>query len=463
MSADLPAAPTTLWAPQAWVAGGWQRDVLLTIDAQGRWAGVQPGQSRPADARVLPGSALPGLVNAHSHAFQRAFAGLAERRSAAQDDFWSWRERMYGVALRISPEQLQVVATQLYAELLQGGYTQVCEFHYLHHGLDGTPYADRLTMAQALIAAAQATGIGLTLLPVLYQRAGFDTPTLRAEQRRFAADADAVLAMRAALRALRAPGVDVGTAIHSLRAAEPAAIAQLVAALDGDDAPIHIHIAEQAAEVDACVAATGQRSVEWLCHHVALDKRWQLVHATHASAAEIDAVAASGAGVVLCPSTEANLGDGLADLPHWLASGVPLSIGSDSQVCRSWPQELRLLEYGQRLARRQRNVAAAPESGQASSAQRLFNRALVGGAAAAGFDAWGLAVGARADLLVLDDTQHGVQGVPLPQQLDALVFAADAPAWRQVWVAGRQLHTDGALRVGRGNAFAQAMAALWAA
>ena len=457
--------PEQLWVAQAWVAGGWQPNVLLTLGRDGHWSSVLPGQAAPPGARVLPGPALPGMVNAHSHAFQRAFAGLAERRSAATDDFWGWRERMYGVALRISPAQLQAVATQLYAELLQGGYTQVCEFHYLHHAPDGLPYAEPLVMAQALIAAAQATGIGLTLLPVLYERAGFDASVLRTEQRRFAADVDAVLRMRQGLRALShaaaAPQVTVGTAIHSLRAAAPASIARLIAALELDDAPIHIHIAEQTAEVDACLAATGCRPIEWLCREVPLDARWQLVHATHATPAEIDAVAATGAGVVLCPSTEANLGDGLADLPRWLAQRVPLAIGSDSQVGRSWPAELRLLEYGQRLALRQRNVASAPELGLESSAQRLFNRAQAGGAAAAGFDAWGLADGARADLLVLDP--RCVPGVPAPSSLDALVFASDSPSWREVWVAGRLVMVDGAAQASPtiADEFGAAMAMLW--
>ena len=453
--------PEQLWVAQAWVAGGWQPNVLLTLGRDGHWSSVLPGQAAPPGARVLPGPALPGMVNAHSHAFQRAFAGLAERRSIATDDFWGWRERMYGVALRISPAQLQAVATQLYAELLQGGYTQVCEFHYLHHAPDGLPYAEPLVMAQALIAAAQATGIGLTLLPVLYERAGFDAPRLRPEQRRFDADVDAVLAMRQGLRGLDVPLLNVGTAIHSLRAAAPASIARLIAALEHDDAPIHIHIAEQTAEVDACLAATGCRPIEWLCREVPLDSRWQLVHALHATPAEIDAVAATGAGVVLCPSTEANLGDGLADLPRWLAQRVPLAIGSDSQVGRSWPAELRLLEYGQRLALRQRNVASAPELGLDSSAQRLFNRTQAGSAAAAGFDAWGLVAGARADLLVLDP--HCVAGVPAPSSLDALVFASDRPSWREVWVAGQPVLVDGAVPAGRTIAddFSAAMTTLW--
>jgi len=362
---NVPAPPAPLlWAARAWVDGRWRDSVLLEVGSDGRWTAVQPEQPPPPGARVLPGPVLPPLVNAHSHAFQRAFAGLAERRHTADDDFWQWRDRMYAVALRISPDALQAVAEQLYAELLQGGYSQVCEFHYLHHAADGSPQADPLAMSQALVLAAQATGIGLTLLPVLYQRAGFNQPTLRDDQRRFATDVAQVLALRDGVRALGLPKVSAGVAIHSLRAATPGAMRQLADALQHDGAPIHLHIAEQTGEVDDCLAATGQRPIEWLLATLPVDARWQLVHATHALPHEIDGVARSGAGVVLCPSTEANLGDGLTDVPRWLAAGTVLSIGSDSHVARQWPSELRLLEYGQRLQQRRRNVAAAATGGR---------------------------------------------------------------------------------------------------
>ena len=453
-----------LWAPQAWIAGAWQHDVLLRVGSNGCWAEVQANQPAPAAAQVLPGPVLPGLVDAHSHAFQRAFAGLAERRDGAQDDFWSWRTRMYGVALRITPAQLRAVATQLYTELLRGGYTQVCEFHYLHHSESGARYADPLAMSRALVDAAATAGIGLTLLPVLYQRAGFGQATLRGDQRRFAADLPQVLALRDGVRALAAPLVDAGVAVHSLRAVPPEALHALVRAVAHDPGPIHIHIAEQTAEVHDCLAATGTRPIEWLARELPLDARWQLVHATHALPAEIDAVAASGAGVVLCPSTEANLGDGLADLPRWLAGSTPLALGSDSQVCRHWPEELRWLEYGQRLTLQQRNVAARPDIGMPSTAAHLYGRSLAGGAAAAGFDHWGLAVGARADLLVLNQRAPGLLGVPGTHWLDALVFATEAPAFSQVWVAGRRVVAGGVhgAAAAAEDSFQAAMQALWA-
>jgi formimidoylglutamate deiminase len=236
---------------------------------------------------------------------------------------------------------------------------------------------------------------------------------------------------------MKAPLVNAGVAIHSLRAASPEAIAGLLARRDDDDGPIHLHIAEQTGEVDDCVAATGARPIEWLARHVALDARWQLVHATHALPQEIASVAKSGAGVVLCPSTEANLGDGLCDLPRWLAAGAAWSIGSDSHVTRDWREELRLLEYGQRLLHRRRNIAAAPELGMPSSAERLFNGCLAGGAAAAGQERWGLQAGARADLLVVDTDEESLLGVPDGQLLDALVFSSPTRPWRDVLVAGR--------------------------
>lgn len=385
------------------------------------------------------------MVNAHSHAFQRAFAGLSERRSGAQDDFWSWRDRMYGVAQRITPAQLRTVAAQLYIEMLQGGYTQVCEFHYLHGSEGDAPDA----MAWALADAAHDAGLGLTMLPTLYERAGFTQPNLRADQRRFASTPQSIAALQRRLHRSR-PLLSAGIAIHSLRAATPDAIANLLAQSDGDT-PIHIHIAEQMAEVTDCLHSTGQRPIAWLHAWLktvsggqhALNACWQLVHATHAEPSEIEAVGHSGAGIVLCPSTEGNLGDGLADLSRWLGAGVPLALGSDSHVCRQWPEELRWLEYGQRLQRQQRNVCAAPAIAQGATAARLFDAAIAAGGQAAGYARWGLQVGARADALVLNPHASGLLGIPTSHTLDALVFACDSPAISDVYVAGRAVLRQG--------------------
>ena len=431
---------TFVWAPRAWLPGGWQQDVLLDIGADGCWAEIAAGVAAdraPAGTERLNGPLLPGLVDAHSHAFQRAFAGAAERRESASDDFWSWRDRMYGVALRIGPAELRAVAAQLYVELLRGGYTHVCEFHYLQRDRDGSDYADPLAMSWAIADAAADAGIGLTILPVLYERAGFAQPALRDEQRRFRASATDVFEAARRIGGAARPLVSAGLAIHSLRGADAVSIDALRRLADNVVGPIHIHVAEQTAEVDDCLRATGCRPIEWLAKGGRLDARWQLVHATHATPAEIDAVAASGAGIVLCPSTEANLGDGLADLPRWLAGGVPITLGSDSQATRDWREELRLLEYGQRLGLHRRNIAAAPEQGVPSTAERLWSRVLGGSAGASGLPSWGFVKGARADALLVDPANDSLIGIAPDLVLDAMVFSSPQAPWRDVMVAGR--------------------------
>lgn len=427
----------TFWAPQAFVNGQWQADVLLAADHAGCWSRIQSGAPCPPSAHRLPGAVLPGVVNAHSHAFQRAFAGLTERRNAQHDDFWSWRDRMYQVALRLSPDDVRVVARHLYAELLAGGFTHTCEFHYLHHDCDGRLYAQPAAMMEALAEAADDVGITLTLLPVLYQRAGFTTDSLREDQRRFATSVDQVLELRDIVRGWRRPHLTAGVAIHSLRAATPSAMAQLVSAVQSDAAPLHIHVAEQQAEVVQCIEATGKRPLEWLTASGWLTPRWHLVHATHSLPEEVTAIAHSGAGVVLCPGTEANLGDGVCDLGGWLRERTPLSIGTDSHITRSWPAELQLLEYGQRLLHQRRNVAADAER-EPSTAQRLYSRVLEGGAAAAGWATSGFVTGARADFVVIDMQQPALCGIPVDHLLDALVFSGAAAPFADTWVAGRR-------------------------
>ena len=461
---------TKLWTPMAWLGAdasqAWARNVLLEIDAAGDWSRITSGvgldEAKQQGATVVNGPLLPGIVNAHSHAFQRAFAGLAERRDSEHDDFWSWRDRMYRVALAISPAQLKAVASQLYLELLRGGYTQVCEFHYLHHAPNGKPYVDPLRMSWMLIEAAREVGIGLTLLPVLYERSGFTATTLRDDQRRFATDAAWVLDAQARIASLGQGSntLNAGVAIHSLRAASPASIHTLVSGAQG---PIHIHVAEQTGEVDECIKVTGLRPVAWLAQHHALDARWQLIHATHVTPSEIESVAKRGASAVICPTTEANLGDGTTDVSAWLNAGTTLAVGSDSHVTRDWREELRLLEYGQRLQHRARNIAASPATGHSNTAERLFSRVVAGGAAASGHTVWGLAVGARADALVVNSTQPALLGVPESRTLDAMIFSSPSLPFHEVMVAGRWVIQRGAHAATTtiASAFTEAMRGLW--
>jgi len=455
----------TFFAPQAWVQGAWAKDVLLTVAANGSWHSVQPGATaqQQAGAVQLPGPVLPGLVNAHSHAFQRAMAGLTERRSAgahASDDFWSWRDRMYSAANRITPEQLEAIAGQLYAELLAGGYTEVCDFHYLHNDVSGAAYADPAEMSLALVRAARRTGIGLTLLPTLYMRSGFKAAGLREDQRRFSSTPGSVMRVVEQVRRQTQGDarIHVGVAVHSLRAAEPAALKELTAAAKQAGLPVHIHIAEQTQEVEDCIAHTGQRPIEWLLNNAEVDARWNLVHATHATAAELQGVQGKGAAIVICPATEANLGDGVFDLPAYAAAGGKWAIGSDSHVTRSWPEELRLLEYSQRLTLRQRNIAARV-LGHESSAAGLFEAALAGGLPATGQMQAGLAPGQRADFVTLDLESPALLGVPAGHLLDALVFSSPGAAFGEVFVAGQRVATPSPERA---QAFARAMRELWA-
>lgn len=426
------------FAPRAWVGGAWADDVVLAVGEDGTWTEVACGASPDAQrgARRLDGPVLPGLANGHSHAFQRAMAGLAERSDGTRDDFWSWRERMYSAANRISPAQLEAIAAFLYSELLAAGYTQVCEFHYLHNAPGGRPYADPAEMSLALVRAARRAGIGLTLLPTLYMRSGFSAPGLREDQQRFASTPDSVLGIARSVRAQAGEDglITAGVALHSLRAVDEAALIEVAAA--AGSVPIHIHIAEQQLEVDDCVARHGRRPVEWLLDKAPVNERWNLVHATHCTPAELEGVRHKGAAIVVCPSTEANLGDGVFDLVRWLGQSGRWSIGSDSHVTRSWREELRLLEYSQRLTLRQRNVAARSAVRESSGAA-LFQGALEGGSAAAGLPLGGLAPGQRADFVVVDEGSPALLGVPPGDLLDALVFSSPEARLSQVFVAGR--------------------------
>ncbi len=431
-----------LWCAQAWVDGGWATGVLLEADVQGFWQRVRLGTDAPQDDTPQLQCAIPGLVNAHSHAFQRTMAGLAERQDPDRpgDDFWGWRERMYQVALRTGPAELEIAAEWLYREMLQAGFTQVCEFHYLHRDPDGQPYADPAEMGLALVRAAERAGIGLTLLPTLYMHRGLGQAGLSEAQRRFASTPDDVLGWQARIQAEaqasgRAHLLNAGVALHSLRAVDGGAMRAVAQGLG--QAPLHIHVAEQTREVDDCVQHLGQRPVEWLLDQVGLDARWNLVHATHTLPHELAGMAQSGATAVLCPSTEANLGDGLFDLPSALAHGLNWSIGTDSHVNRHPALELQWLEYGQRLQLRQRNLAAR-HAGSESTAAVLFEGALLGGSAASGQALGGFRVGQRADALALDTTSAPLLGMPADHRLDAWVMGQPCLPVAEVWVAGQR-------------------------
>lgn len=464
----MPVPETRFFAPQAWMDGAWARDVLLSVDATGHWSAITPGATPAmyAGAQRLDGPVLPGVVNAHSHAFQRAIAGLTEQRSASAqgsaDDFWSWRERMYAVAQRITPDQLEHIAALLYTELLAGGYTQVCEFHYVHNAATGAPAASPLDMSMALVRAAQRVGMGLTLLPTLYMRSGFGATGLRPQQQRFASTPASLCRLVDDLQAhtVGMAQVNLGVAVHSLRAADPASVAELAQFAQNRSLPVHIHIAEQTQEIADCIAHAGQRPVEWLLAHLSLDARWNLVHATHTTAQELSGVARSGASIVICPSTEANLGDGVFDFSGYAAVGGRWSVGSDSHVTRSWSEELRLLEYGQRLVQRKRNVAAGCGPGL-SSAANLLEAALHGGQGATGQALGALQVGHRADFQVLDDAAPALLGVPPPLLLDALVFSSPSAAPQAVFVAGQRVVHQVTAAIAQ--PFAQTMRTLWQA
>lgn len=458
----------TLFAQDALLPSGWATNVLLQWNHQGQLTDVQANAVAPASVPQAPGPVLPGMPNLHSHAFQRAFAGLTEYRVDANDNFWSWRTLMYRFALALTPDQLEAIATWLYIEMLEAGYTQVCEFHYLHHDSSGQPYADDATLATCLLRAAQNAGISLTLLPVLYQSSGFGGTSPSDGQRRFIRSTDNMLNLLAKLKPLcEAQGARLGLAPHSLRAVPPVGLREAIAGLDAMDktAPIHIHIAEQTAEVDACVAWSGQRPVDWLLNHADVNPRWCLVHATHMSEQEYQRAASSGAVAGLCPSTEANLGDGLFNVPRWLSHGGAWGVGSDSHITVNAAEELMLLEYSQRLALRQRNVLAHPQYHQTATAMTLA--AVAGGVQAAGRatpgPSTGLALGQPADMVALDAVHHAMVGLSAPEMLSAHVFASNrTSALHSVWVGGQARVVAGrhALRESAAQAFLGARRAL---
>lgn len=426
---------TTLHFERALTSEGWASNVRVRIDGAAIASIERDAAREPGDERC--GIGVPAIGNLHSHAFQRAMAGLAERRGQWDDSFWTWRDAMYRLALAATPDDVEAIAAQAYVEMLEAGFGAVAEFHYLHHDVSGAPYANRAEMAERVASAAAGTGIGLTLLPVFYAHAGFGGAPARPEQRRFVNDLNSYAALLADCRALGSAAV-VGVAPHSLRAATPEELAAVVA-LAGD-APIHIHIAEQTGEVEACLAWSGARPVRWLLDHAEVSERWCLVHATHVDDGEVLALARSGAVAGLCPITEANLGDGVFPARAFLDAGGRFGVGSDSNVEIAVAGELRMLEYAQRLSSRARNVCA-PRGG--STGRALFDIAAAGGAQALGRPGGMLAPGATADVVSLRADTPLLAGRADDAILDTWIFGGARDCVDRVWSGGRKVVSEG--------------------
>lgn len=420
-------------AKTALLPDGWADNVRVTVSA-GRISAVETGV--PGGSGIV----LPAMANLHSHAFQRAMAGLTEHRTAGQDSFWTWRALMYRFLARLTPPDVEAIAARVFMEMAEAGYAAVAEFHYLHHGPGGARYDDPAEMSARIAAAAAAVGLGLTHLPVLYERGGCDGRALTAGQLRFGNDLDGFAALwdgaRAAVRDLP-PDTVIGVAPHSLRAVSPASLGAVVAL--APQAPLHLHLAEQVAEVDELRAHTGARPVEWLLANAAVDRRWCLIHATQMEPHETVGLAATGAVAGLCPITEANLGDGIFDALRWQGAGGRFGVGSDSNVQISLTGELRLLEYSQRLAHRGRALMAVDGK---STGRSLYEAACAGGAQAAGRQAGAIRVGDWADMVRLAD-DGDLAARAGDAILDTLIFACDDRLVRDVWSAGRHIVRDG--------------------
>lgn len=429
-----------IWAERALLASGWHSDVAVVVEG-GRITELHPDTApKPEDTRV--GALLPAPTNLHSHAFQRAMAGLTERRGPdPRDSFWTWRQLMFRFLDQLTPDDVQAIAAFVQMEMLEAGYSAVAEFHYLHHAPGGQPYAHLPEMAERIVAAAAGSGIGLTLLPVLYQYGGCDKRPLGPGQIRFGNDPERFAALldgaQAALAALP-DDARLGVAPHSLRAVSPEGLAACLTLRP--DAPLHMHLAEQLAEVEEVVAHLGARPVEWLLANAPVDPRWCLIHCTQMQRHETLGLAATGAVAGLCPITESSLGDGIFDGVSWTDAAGAWGIGSDSNIRIALSEELRTLDYSQRL---RDNSRAALASAEKSTGRVLFEGAAKGGAQAAARDAGQIATGKLADLVALDTTHIDLEGRVGDTLLDAFIFAADDRAITDVWSAGRHVVTGG--------------------
>jgi formimidoylglutamate deiminase len=435
-SPNSPSTRRSYFAREALLPTGWHKDVLMTVADNGTFVQVTPAATEePESERV--GVVLPGMVNLHSHAFQRAMAGLAERRGPLTDSFWTWREVMYRFVEGLNPDDIAAITAQLYVELLLGGFTGVVEFHYLHRDPTGALYQNPAELALRIFHAAEQTGIGLTLLASLYQQGGFAAAPLNPRQRRFFLDDDEFATVLTELYRRRGAGVTIGIAPHSLRAVTPEALRHSIALLEQHDrsAPVHLHIAEQPAEVSACLAWSDKRPIAWLLDNISVDERFCLIHATHGEPSELKRLASTHATVGLCPSTEANLGDGIFAAADFLATDGRFGIGTDSHVGTCALEELRLLEYSQRLSQGRRCVLAPSEG--VSTGTYLWQAAARGGAQAGAQPTGQILPGARADLVVLDDAQPSLSGRSGATLLDSAMFGPGRCLVSDVMVAGK--------------------------
>lgn len=435
---------TRYFAKSALLPSGWAENVVITTDERGWIVSVEASQSQNG-AIMLAGTILPGMPNIHSHAFQRAMAGLAEYAQEDESSFWTWRQVMYDFLGKLTPEDQEAIAAQLYVEMLKAGYTAVCEFHYLHNDIDGTPYADPATTSYGVIHAARTTGIGLTHIPVLYMNGGVDGRKPDDGQKRFINTPETILDLVSSLRSefTDNPDIHLGFAPHSLRGVSIDVMGEAIDVVRRIDPamPIHIHTAEQKREVDDCVAFYGQGPVAEILDRLPVNAHWCFIHATHMNDAETRNLARSGAVVSLCPSTEGSLGDGLFNLGPYIRYGGRFGIGSDSHISISPVEELRWLEYGQRLAHKKRLIAV--DDRDSHNGAFLYKRALAGGAQATGRALGRLEAGYRGDFIVLDDNHPLLYGRAEDGLLDSFVFAGNVPLVRDVIVGGRRVITQG--------------------
>lgn len=432
---------TTLFAQSARLPDGWARNVRFEIDGDGTFRSIAPNATADG-AQTLPGPVIPGMPNLHSHAFQRAMAGLAEARGPGGDDFWSWREAMYRFLARLGPTEVETIAVQLYIEMVKAGYTRVCEFHYLHNDPSGVPYRVPCAMARAHLRAAEKVGIGITLVPTLYTSGGCGGKPLKLTQARFAIAPEALTEMILALEEETAstPNAKVAIGIHSLRAARIEEMQKLLTALP--DRAVHIHMAEQRGEVEECLVWCGRTPVAQLAHAVGIAARWSLVHATHIAPDEIEMIVEAGAAVVLCPSTEGNLGDGFFPADAYFQRGGKFGIGTDSQISIDPREELRWFEYGRRLQSERR--ALSNDESNANAGAWLWLNAAQGGRASCAAPVGRLETGSRADFLVLDAQSPTLFDREGDTLLDAFVFASTtASPIREVWVGGKRIVENG--------------------